>query len=127
MTGSTFLSLDPAAAPLRGRTAWLAEQLRAAIADAVLRPGNRLPATRTLATELQMSRGTVVEAYRRLTEEGLLVTNRGGGTEVATTIPSPASPPSAAASDTTTELAEHGELLNISAGVPDISAFPRAA
>lgn len=133
MTGSTFLSLDPAEAPPRGRTAWLAEQLRAAIADAVLRPGNRLPATRALATELQMSRGTVVEAYRRLTEEGLLVTNQGGGTEVAAPISSPASPsppsspPSAADSDTTTELAEHRELLNISAGVPDISAFPRAA
>lgn len=130
MTGSTFLSLDPTEAPPRGRTAWLAEQLRAAIADAVLRPGNRLPATRTLATELQMSRGTVVEAYRRLTEEGLLVTNRGGGTEVAAPISSPAppsSPPSAAASDITTELSEHRELLNISAGVPDISAFPRAA
>ncbi|WP_145942887.1 MocR-like pyridoxine biosynthesis transcription factor PdxR [Corynebacterium glyciniphilum] len=130
MTGSTFLSLDPTEAPPRGRTAWLAEQLRAAIANAVLRPGNRLPATRTLATELQMSRGTVVEAYRRLTEEGLLVTNRGGGTEVAAPISPPAppsSPPSTAASDTTTELAEHRELLNISTGVPDISAFPRAA
>lgn len=37
-------------------------------------PGNHLPATRACPAELQMSRGTVVEEYLRLTEEVLLIT-----------------------------------------------------
>lgn len=146
MTGSDFLSLDPAAAPVRGRTGWLAERLREAIAEGALTPGVRLPATRDLASELSFSRGTVVEAYRRLTEEGLLSTNRGGGTVVEAhlgagtatrpgegtlTNPGPgttAGPRSTAAP----EAAPHpdapaGHLLDISKGAPDLSAFPRAA
>src|SRR5690606_25763337 len=81
--GSDFLTLDPAEAPPRGKTAWLAQQLRSAITDGTLTPGTRLPASRILAGELSLARGTVVEAYRRLTEEGLVAANRGGGTEVA--------------------------------------------
>ena len=42
MSGSDFLALDPAAAPVRGRTAWLAGQLRAAIAGGTLAPGDAL-------------------------------------------------------------------------------------
>ena len=78
MIGSDFLNLDPATAPPRGRTAWLTQQLRTAITDGTLAPGTRLPASRVLAGELSVARGTVVEAYRRLGEEGLLVTNHGG-------------------------------------------------
>ncbi|WP_067605076.1 GntR family transcriptional regulator [Nocardiopsis listeri] len=88
MAGSDFLDLDPSTAPSRGRTAWLAQRLRAAIADGTLPPGTRLPAGRALAEELPLARGTVVEAYRRLGEEGLLVTNRGGGTTVRYATPS---------------------------------------
>lgn len=122
MNGSDFLALDPAAAPVRGRTAWLAGQLRAAIADGTLAPGARLPASRELAGDLSVARGTVVEAYRRLSEEGLLVTNSGGGTIVAslTSLPAQAAAPAPAAPAST-------ELLNVSTGAPDLSAFPRAA
>lgn len=121
MNGSDFLALDPAAAPVRGRTTWLAGRLRAAIADGTLVPGVRLPASRELADDLYVSRGTVVEAYRRLSEEGLLVTNRGGGTVVAslTALPAPAAPPAPTAPASI-------ELLNLSTGAPDLSAFPRA-
>ncbi len=122
MTGSDFLNLDPVTAPPRGRTAWLAEQLRSAIAEGTLQPGNRLPASRMLAGDLSLARGTVVEAYRRLTEEGLLVTNRGGGTEVARLAAAHAPDITHAA-----DAASRTALLDISAGVPDLSAFPRAA
>ena len=122
MTGSDFLGLDSSDAPPRGRTAWLAQRLRTAIADGTLAPGNRLPASRILAGELSMARGTVVEAYRRLAEEGLLVTNRGGGTEVAPLAFAPATRP-----EPGPDAAASREMLNISAGVPDLSAFPRAA
>ena len=122
MSGSDFLSLDPATAPARGLTAWLAGRLRDAIADGSLVVGARLPASRELAHDLSLARGTVVEAYRRLSEEGLLVTNHGGGTVVASASPAPVPAP----------MPDPGErvpqaLLNISAGAPDLSAFPRAA
>ncbi|WP_344258890.1 aminotransferase class I/II-fold pyridoxal phosphate-dependent enzyme, partial [Brevibacterium celere] len=130
MGGSDFLSLDPTSAPERGRTGWLTDRLREAIAEATLRPGTRLPATRELAAELGFSRGTVVESYRRLTEEGLLETNRGAGTVVASR---PGPPPAAPGS----RVDERGRsravdetrpaVVDISKGAPDLSAFPRAA
>ncbi|MFB7842214.1 GntR family transcriptional regulator [Microbacterium sp. NPDC056052] len=86
MTGSDFLRLDPRDAPSRGRTAWLTARIRAAVADATLGAGTRVPPSRELAEELSFSRGVVVEAYRRLTEEGLLVTNRGAGTRIAAAV-----------------------------------------
>lgn len=121
MRGSDFLQLDPERAPRRGRTTWLADQLRSAIGDGTLSVGARLPATRVLAAELSMARGTIADAYQRLTEEGLLATNQGGGTIVAA---APMTrPPSALSSDAGTAR----ELLDISSGMPDLSAFPRAA
>ncbi|WP_344098407.1 winged helix-turn-helix domain-containing protein, partial [Nocardiopsis tropica] len=81
--GSDFLQLDAAGVPRGGRTAWLACALREAIGTGVLGPGARMPATRALAEDLGFARGTVVEAYQRLTEEGLLAANRGAGTTVA--------------------------------------------
>jgi hypothetical protein len=38
---------------------WLYDELRGAAADGRLRPGVRLPASRNLAAELQVARGTV--------------------------------------------------------------------
>lgn len=121
MPGSDFLHLDPSTAPARGRTNWLVDRLRSAMADGTLAPGARLPATRVLAEDLSVARGTVVEAYRRLAEEGLVVTNRGGGTVVAATLTSPT------VGDGAPGEASGRPLLNISAGAPDLSAFPRAA
>lgn len=122
MTVADFLQLDPDDSPRGGRVRWLADRLRAAIAGETLAPGARLPASRVLAEELSMARGTVVEAYRRLTEEGLLVSNRGGGTVVAESLPTPAStrPPQA-------DQAAPPEFFDVSSGMPDLSAFPRAA
>ena len=121
MPGSDFLHLDPSTAPARGRTNWLVDRLRRAMADGTLAPDARLPATRVLAEDLSVARGTVVEAYRRLAEEGLVVTNRGGGTVVAATLTSPT------VGDGAPGEASGRPLLNISAGAPDLSAFPRAA
>ncbi|WP_418955708.1 PLP-dependent aminotransferase family protein [Streptomyces tritici] len=80
--GADFLQLRRAAAPATGLTGWLVDAVRAAIADGRLRPGARLPATRVLAADLRLSRGVVVEAYRRLAEEGLVSGRAGGGTRV---------------------------------------------
>ncbi|MBO0773303.1 MAG: PLP-dependent aminotransferase family protein [Actinobacteria bacterium] len=80
--GADFLQLDPAAAPARGLTDWLAGALRAAIADGRLPAGASLPATRALAGDLGISRGVIVEAYQRLTDEGLVSARTKTGTTV---------------------------------------------
>jgi GntR family transcriptional regulator/MocR family aminotransferase len=61
----------------------LAQRLREAIAAGELKPGERLPSTRTLAASLGVARGTVVEAFDQLTAEGYLDAKVGAGTHVA--------------------------------------------
>ncbi|MFI5972820.1 PLP-dependent aminotransferase family protein [Streptomyces sp. NPDC051452] len=92
--GSDFLQLDIADAPPGGRTAWLADRLRSAIADGRLPVGTRLPASRVLAEELRVTRGVVTEAYRRLSESGQIA-GRGRGGTVVVAAPAPPTSPSA--------------------------------
>ncbi|WP_312034598.1 PLP-dependent aminotransferase family protein [Actinoplanes sp. TBRC 11911] len=125
---SDFLQLDPDRAPAKGLTTWLAEGLRAAIIAGRLSPGARLPATRRLAAELEVSRGVVVDAYQRLVDEGLAAARTGAGTTVIAS-PAPMSPPS----DRRHALAglqlplppAEGIDIDLSPGVPDLAAFPR--
>src|SRR5580704_2917132 len=49
--------------------------------------GSSLPATRTLAVTLGVSRNTVLGAYELLCAEGLAVAQPGSGTRVADTLP----------------------------------------
>ena len=58
-------------------------QMRRAIMDGRLRPGDVLPASRDLARSLGVSRTTVTVAYDRLAGEGFLVTRVGAGTYVS--------------------------------------------
>lgn len=58
-------------------------QIRAAILDGRLRPGQALPPTRELHRRLEVSRNTVSTAYERLTGEGFLITRTGAGTYVS--------------------------------------------
>lgn len=60
----------------------IASELRDSIRGGRLTPGTRLPATRDLATDLQVSRGVVVEAYEQLVAEGFLISRVGVGTQV---------------------------------------------
>jgi GntR family transcriptional regulator/MocR family aminotransferase len=59
-------------------------QLRSAVLDGRLRPGDRLPPTRELAASLGVARNTVAVAYERLTAEGFLTARVGAGTFVGT-------------------------------------------
>lgn len=63
--------------------------LRAGILDGVVPPGTRLPATRTLANELGLSRTTVLLAYEQLAAEGYLDGRRGSGSFVHDVPPTP--------------------------------------
>src|SRR5262249_26548884 len=62
---------------------WLCSALRAEILDGRLRPGARLPATRDLARQYRLSRGTIVNAFEQLVAEGYLEGRVGAGTFVS--------------------------------------------
>src|SRR3954453_22107482 len=95
--GADFLQLNPADAPPGGLSDWLTGHLRAAISDGRLPLGTRLPATRTLAAELGISRGVVTESYQRLTEDGHVTGHGRRGTIVAAPIGTTSPQPAAAA------------------------------
>ena len=65
----------------------LYKELRAAILSGRLEAGSRLPASRVLATELDLSRNTVVAALDLLQSEGYVESRVGDGTYVAVTLP----------------------------------------
>src|SRR5690606_39124972 len=67
----------------RNIAAELYQQLRRAILDCRLRPGDPVPPSRELARRLRLSRTTVTTAYARLTAEGLLTARVGAGTFVS--------------------------------------------
>lgn len=65
----------------------LYEDLRAAILNGRLQTGTRLPPTRELARELEVSRNTVLNAYNQLLSEGYIEGVAGSGTVVARMLP----------------------------------------
>ena len=66
---------------------WLCTMLRAAILDGRLRPGARLPATRDLARQYRLARGTIVTVFEQMKSEGYLTGRPGSGTYVNTVLP----------------------------------------
>ncbi|WP_308572607.1 PLP-dependent aminotransferase family protein [uncultured Corynebacterium sp.] len=79
------LRLDPS--DTRPLPVQIAAALRAQVAAGVLLPGERVPSTRTLATQLGVSRGSVVTAYEQLTAEGYLTAEVGSGTVINPRLP----------------------------------------
>jgi GntR family transcriptional regulator/MocR family aminotransferase len=77
--------------PIRDRVTpayrWLCAALRAEILEGRLRPGARLPSTRDLALQYELSRGTIVTAFDELKAEGYIEGGVGSGTFVAKTLP----------------------------------------
>ena len=79
------VSLDQhSATPLHRQ---LYEAVRGAILSRQLRAGTRLPSTRSLAADLNVSRNTVLAAFEQLTAEGYLDGKTGSGTYIAGAIP----------------------------------------
>lgn len=81
----------PLALPPRPSSApaaqWLSSALRTEILEGRLRPGARLPATRDLARQYGLSRGTIVSAFDQLKAEGYVEGSVGAGTYVNQTLP----------------------------------------
>src|ERR1700689_3481773 len=66
---------------------WLRNALRAEILKGRITPGSRLPASRELARQYQLARGTILAALDELQSEGYLEGRRGSGTYVAKILP----------------------------------------
>jgi GntR family transcriptional regulator/MocR family aminotransferase len=117
-------------------TSEIYRQLRQAILDGRLSPGERLPPSRELAKRLSVARTTVMVAYDRLTGEGFVNSRVGAGTFVSHDLPRPAS----AARDTGSALKPRPfwaavTIPNVFArpaefdfrsGIPDATLFPYA-
>jgi GntR family transcriptional regulator / MocR family aminotransferase len=113
-----FLSIRPGT-PKRAQ---IEQQLRDAIRSGRLGGGRRLPPTRTLASDLGVSRGVIVEAYAQLVAEGYLVTGRRSGTRVSERIE--VLPHRRLASSPPAAVPVRYELRS---GAPDAASFPRTA
>lgn len=120
------LFADDAGVPLQQR---LFDRLRGAILSGAIRPGDRLPSTRTLSRDLGVSRNTVVAAVDRLTAEGYLEARVGSGTFVSRSLPEEAMAPAVRLAPTprpvrpVTVPAAGAELLPFRPGVPAIDQF----
>jgi GntR family transcriptional regulator / MocR family aminotransferase len=112
-----LLELDRAGRrPLRAQ---LEDGLRDAVRSGRLQARARLPASRSLASDLGISRRLVVDAYAQLLAEGYLTARPGAGTfvaEAATAAPAPAA-----------ERPRRAARFDFFPGYPDLSGFPRGA
>jgi len=100
------------------RRVQLEGRLRELVREGTLAAGTRLPSSRALAGDLEVSRRLVVEAYAQLLAEGYLVSRSGAGTYVAAT---------AGASEPATPKPPGRTLsFDFFPGAPDLGSFPRS-
>ncbi|ERI05623.1 transcriptional regulator, GntR family [Aneurinibacillus aneurinilyticus ATCC 12856] len=103
------------------------QHIRERILDGELRAGDKLPSTRELASDLDVSRNVILEAYDQLLAEGFIETRKGSGTFIASG----------------TYLAghkkvhvplfvyrcqdgnKHNDVINFRSGIPELDLFPR--
>ncbi len=105
----------------------LYQRLRTAIAEGQLVPGEKLPAVRTLASELGVARGTVDVAYGRLAGEGYLLARGPAGTVVSPSLRTDGLSARAPQRETpSTRQAAALEQRPFQLGLPALDVFPRA-
>lgn len=108
----------------------LAAALREAVDRHLLKPGERLPASRAFAARLGVARGVVVAAYEQLAAEGYVLAGHGRGTIVhpnilvATTRPAQLTPEPETPLPSTGRRQESYELATppLAVGAPDTTA-----
>lgn len=104
-----------------GLRAGLTDALREAVRHGRLVPGTRLPASRSLAADLGISRNTVTESYAELVAEGWLTAQQGSGTWVAMR----AAPRTARPVVPRTRPTQRRPAYGLLPGSPDLTDFPR--
>lgn len=113
--------LDPTTAePIYRQLYW---RFRNAIAEGLLKPGERVPAARALAQELGLARGTIESAYSLLTAEGYLEARGQAGTVVAQGIKGTL--PTRAVVPPYNAVRQQAAILPFQMGLPALDAFPR--
>ncbi|WP_149086556.1 PLP-dependent aminotransferase family protein [Pseudomonas prosekii] len=102
-------------------------RFRASIAEGLLKPGDRVPSIRALASELNLARGTIESAYQLLISEGYLLSRGAAGTIVSPAIKAvPMSSKSQPVSLPQYSLVHSGEPPQpFQMGLPALDAFPR--
>ena len=121
------------------------EQVQQTILSSQLPPGTLLPATRILATDLNVSRNTILGAFERLHAEGYIEGQMGSGTRVSNILPeellqarhfspaqsaksAPAGKLSALSHDAARASSKNchrpGAMRAFRPGLPDLSQFP---
>lgn len=107
----------------RGSREPLRQQIERAFREAIrsqrLGPGCAVPSTRTLASDLGVSRGVVVQAYDQLIAEGYLLPTPGAPTRVSSAVRAPTPEPP--------EPAPRAIEIDFRPGEPDLRAFPLEA
>ena len=107
----------------------ICQRFKTAIEKGNLRAGDRVPAARALATELNLARGTVEMAYHILTDEGYLQARGAAGTVVSPSLPPPGvlKPQVVMAGQAHAAVADHdGKAPKpLQMGLPALDAFPR--
>ncbi len=133
------LSLDKNESMPLHRQLFLA--LRDNILSGVIKPGTRLPSTRLLATDLNVSRNTILAAFDQLTAEGYLQSKVGAGSYISDQLPDDLLQSKPNPSDRSTvsrklKLSSHAEALrpfekksdnrqgDFSPGKPELEQFP---
>ena len=77
-----YLSIDHnAGIPI---SAQIAEQITYQVVSGILAPGTKIPSVRGLAADLKLNPTTVARVYQQLETEGIIETQRGRGTFIAT-------------------------------------------
>lgn len=107
----------------------LYQRYRAAIASGKLQPGERVASVRSLASALNLARGTVENAYQLLVSEGYFVSRGAAGTVVSPALARLAVDSVGAVASVPALSAVHGmggAPLPFQPGLPAFDAFPRA-
>lgn len=106
----------------------LYDRIRAAIANGLLKPGDRIPSARALTKELGLARGTIETAYSLLAAEGYIQSRGQAGTIVSPDLEAgalasrPTLPPARLVSPTSFR---PETILPFQMGLPALDAFPR--
>ena len=88
--------------------------------------GSKLPSTRKLSDELNISRSTILEIYEQLIAEGYLYSSRGSGTYVSENIKTNRQK-SEKVRESGKRYDKGKDLISLIAGTPDLDSFPYKA